>query len=212
MKKTRTVIGIDQGTANLGVAVNRTIDDGGIRVSKLGVCHWPGNSFRGAIEVFGTLVRLIQALPDEIRLVVLEGRAYGMATRKTSTGATAGYNMAGLWHVDTMIQYYCAAERIPFLVAAPCSWKRFVGGKGKGRMTKPEVQATMKAQGLYSKDKDIQDAIALSVLGVAKVLHDDGDREQLAASFDEEQVKYMRVQFRTQVQDDFSLEWPGRRR
>ena len=209
------VVGIDQGTANCGLAIDRRLLGGGISGMKIGVRVWPGNTFRGALETFGTIVRVVRGIPEKIALIAVEGRAYGMTSRKIEDGKkVAGYNLAGLWHLDTMIQLYAAANDIPLLIVSPLSVKRFAGGKGSGRMTKKEVGVAMRKLGLGAKDKDIQDAIAIANLASAALLAEaerGGDADASAALrrvYNADQLAYIRKIFRSTIEREFLVEWP----
>lgn len=99
-------------------------------------------------------LELERCKPD---LVLIEGLAF-MAKNTTALVQLAGLNY--------MIREYLAIKKIPFVIIAPSTLKKFILGKGAGGKELMLLE-TYKRYGISFVDDNICDAFALAQCGVA---------------------------------------------
>lgn len=99
-------------------------------------------------------LELERCKPD---LVLIEGLAF-MAKNTTALVQLAGLNY--------MIREYLAIKKIPFVIIAPSTLKKFILGKGAGGKELMLLE-TYKRYGISFLDNNLCDAFALAQCGVA---------------------------------------------
>jgi Holliday junction resolvasome RuvABC endonuclease subunit len=150
------IMGLDLSLTGTGMVV---LDNGSIMSKKLIKTKPTEKTYIAEInrllhikaEIVSEIERVV---PD---LVLIEGMAF--AVRQT----TAVMQLAGL---NYMIREYLAIKKIPFIICAPSSLKKFILGKGVGPKDVMMLEV-YKTFGVSFLDPDTCDAFALAQCGVA---------------------------------------------
>ena len=152
-----SIMGIDLSLTGTGVVV---VDEESINASKL-IKSKP-SAERTTLDEIERLLRIkadiIQLIDQhKPKLVLIEGLAF-MAKNTTALVQLAGLNY--------MIREYLAIRKIPFVIVAPTTLKKFIIGKGVGQKDLMLLE-TYKKYGVSFIDDNLCDAFALATVGVA---------------------------------------------
>lgn len=175
------IVGIDPSLTGTGIVV---LDDGSITSKKLIKTKPNDGGPQGEIERLLTIKAQIQEVIEQVRpkLVLMEGLAF------SARNTTALMQLAGLSY---LIREYLAVRKIPFVIVAPTTLKKFVTGKGNG----PKdivILETYKRYGISFLDNNLCDAFGLAQCGLAVL----GDSKEKLPAHQQEVTQLLQVQYK----------------
>lgn len=116
----------------------------------------PGTKLRGHYRLQHIKATILEAIPADIALVVVEGPSYG------NQGGQAGHHeRAGLWW---MVAHSLWARDIAYAVASPAARAKYATGKGNANKA-DVVRETTRRFAWFAGGEDEADALVLAAMG-----------------------------------------------
>ena len=181
------VLGLDLSLVGTGYVL---LEDGKIKEQRLIKSKPSGKNpvkelerlikIRGEIETIssdGTLSPCSRQNPISIDLAVIEGLAF-MARNSVS--------LVQLSALNYMVREYLYINKIPFLIVAPATLKKFVTGRGNAKKDEMLLETYKRFEESFSND-NLCDAFGLAHCGSAVL----GDKQYVTTKQQEEVVKLL---------------------
>lgn len=146
------ILGADLSLTGSGIVI---LTNGKVTFQKLIKSKPRGDSPKDELNRLLEIVSQIKV--EGIDLVVMEGIAFGI--RKTTS-------LAQLSALNYMVRMQCWEYKVPFVIVAPNTLKKFITGKGMGEKDQMML-ATYKKWGFSPSDNNICDAFGLARIGQA---------------------------------------------
>ncbi len=150
------IVGLDLSLTGTGVVV---LDDGSITAKKLIKTKPSGNDPKAETERLLTIKEQIKEVIEQVKpkLVLIEGLAF------SARNSTALVQLSGL---NYLVREYLVLSKIPFVIVAPTTLKKFIMGKGAGPKELMLLE-TYKRYGISFLDNNLCDAFGLTQCGLA---------------------------------------------
>jgi hypothetical protein len=145
---TPTVLGLDPSLTKFGVASSR----GWTRVLK------PPAAVRGHVRMEWLYDRILEAVPADVALVVVEGPSYGSQGAMRQAGH---HERAGLWWLLTHSLW---KRGVDYAVASPASRAKYATGKGNADKATVVREVTRRFP-WFQGGEDEADALVLAAMG-----------------------------------------------
>lgn len=175
------IVGIDLSLTGTGVVV---LDDGSITAKKLIKTKPSGDGPLAETERLLTIKEQIKDILEQAKpsLVLIEGLAFA------ARNSTALVQLSGL---NYLIREYLVIKKIPFVIIAPTTLKKFIMGKGAGPKELMLLE-TYKRYGISFIDNNLCDAFGLTQCGIALM----GESKQPLQVHHKEVVKLLSSQYK----------------